>query len=593
MADPTHEWVKNFEEHEGVFVCTNVLTTDWAQQQIIRAFGTYQFIHTSDPDSLNFRHETGVMIAYDGSVVAITYADDNAILSEALSDLFNVLHGLGWHQVDAFHPMTTMEEFMADVGHSIPAALHDFDVRPATLGSPIGDVSEGAELVRNAQRLFGMPTEDAVNVLRSTFLSLDEGVFDDEVLVAPGLLSGQAEADEQAIYMPHLIGAHESQFQEVEFIAPRFEVATQSPQSQMQAQGFNDVGDEPQTTLEPAQEIDQTQHDDHALKPTVLPIVHELNKNMEDRMTALPEVNAEAGDEGDLQGRSTKVLTVVEIAAPDIQVAPTMIKIGHSVIYFDRPGERMDEAAIGTSMGEMGLHDVVVTHLFPGAVNGAVRWDFLGEIGDNPWFAEVLAALMVPKADCAFAAALLQVLRKRNAMSGLRDLVSVANYSDSRMEELFAAVSSGVHELYVYARKRGRVSAVMDVLVTRVGCLALVPVAGAFVDLVNTEGASEMGIPMPGTFTMREIASSGESRAYVVHVSELDSPFVVWLADVLGHIAMIYSSVKPVAKSVVVVDDDVQVDPTKAAVNEQVSKVLGPLFAQLKAAGIDVNSLVG
>ncbi len=586
MAELEHDWVVNFDDHEGVFVCTNALPMNWEQVQIIRAFGTYQFLHSPDPETLAFRHETGVMIAYDGAVVAITYADEGLSLTEALSDLFCVLSGLGWRQVDAFHPMATMEAFMGDVGHAIPAALHDFDVRPATMGSSIGNAPEGSQLIKHAQKLFGSPEVNAGNVLHDTFASLTLGdpVFDDDVSVDPSFLSqsgGAGESDD----MSHLFHDDEPQFQEN---GSAHTSTLVEDHVELPSHTFDDV-----FSGEPAHEEVLVSEQKQPVVPGVLEslVVIQPVKEVpiptpqDHKPTALPQVKVMAKVEDTPNNRLSNVIEMVSMGG---LASPAMIKVGRSVVFFDCPGQRMDEEAIRTSMVEIGLQNALMTHLYPGSINGAIRWDVLGEIGDNSWFAEVLAAMMVPKADCAFAAALLQALRKRSGMSCLRDLVSVANYLDSEVVELFAGASSGAENLYEYARKRGRVSVVMDELVARVGCLALVPVGGAFVDMVNTENAREMGIQMPETLTMREIAYSGEARAYVVHVSELDSPFVVWLTEVLGHIAVIYSSVKPAVEAVV----DVPVDPGQAAVNAQVSKILGPVFAQLKAAGINVSSMM-
>lgn len=557
MVEEMHDWVGGFEDFEGVLRCTHTLPTAWDAGAIIRAFETFTFNYTNDADALRFSHkESGIFVKYDGNVVAIEFGHSD--LKEGLYDLFHALHALGWRQAEVFHPLATMDELLGDIGSAIPANL-DFDVRPATINKSVGSIAERAQ----AESLFGMPGahSNAMNSNLPAFEAIgDDNLFaGDEIELATDFLP-LGRAKDTAI-------DHESLFGEIPQQArAQASAAFETPQvdfnvshgatSEADAENFNQFAAEQIEYPHSKPEVSALFSEEPA--PDFDPAVFAGDKVSSQELFTHNEVK-KGGD----------------MPAAVIQHTPAVIKVGKSFFGFDRPDSRITDDQIAKISA---MPDAQIVHLYPGAINPEIRWEFLDEIGDNPWFAETLSATMVPATECAFVASMLLSIHKRKVPHGLRDVLLTATAERSCVVELLSECGlSNMSEL--------RVDMIVDSLMARLGALALIEKGAAFVDI---DEADEQAKSIQELFSLREAAYSDAARVFVVHISELDSPFVVWLADTMQHIAQIYSSVKPVEKACV----EKQQGPSQAAVNERVIEILGPVFAQFKAAGVDLSALV-
>lgn len=152
-----HDWIENYTMYEAVLRCVNDIKA-WDIDATIRAFMTFGWDENSkSPDELQFLHrDTGVIICFDGSVLAIQFSDGN--MRDAMKDLFRVLHSLGWKLAEVFHKQSTMSALLRDMGQSISANL-DFDIKPGKAGGEISSFAETAMLTKRTKEVVAQMNE--------------------------------------------------------------------------------------------------------------------------------------------------------------------------------------------------------------------------------------------------------------------------------------------------------------------------------------------------------------------------------------------------------------------------------------------------
>lgn len=122
----SHKWVKNYQDYNAVFCCTNDIN-NFFEDVAIRCFQTYHWIYVkSESGDLNFNHsEFVVSVFFDGVVVAINYHDavDSDNLRMACSDLFRSLSALGWVNTLIYCEFEKSALFLTNMIEAIPAHI--------------------------------------------------------------------------------------------------------------------------------------------------------------------------------------------------------------------------------------------------------------------------------------------------------------------------------------------------------------------------------------------------------------------------------------------------------------------------------------
>lgn len=132
-----HDWIENYTDYEAVIRCVNTLPP-WDSDACLRGFQTFNWHDASTSnEELVFSHQnTGVIVRFDGAIVAIQFASKYELMHESFVDLFLVLNGFGWTQAVVYHPAKTMSALLKDMGAAI-AAYMNLDIKPAVVKQSI------------------------------------------------------------------------------------------------------------------------------------------------------------------------------------------------------------------------------------------------------------------------------------------------------------------------------------------------------------------------------------------------------------------------------------------------------------------------
>jgi hypothetical protein len=530
-----HDWVENNHEYDGVLVCKNSLK-DWDKNSIFRAFQIYQFNDATMPgnDPTYVHLDTGVIVRYDGEVLVIERGQGQ--LENALLDLFDVLYSLGWRSADLYHPVETIGELLIVMGRAIPARL-DFDIQAAQAKHAVSEFAESVAMVALATA----GGTDAAN----TILLNEMQAMDTSMALGASISQGVPQAKRAFI----LIDEDEM---------------TPSPLDNdqilvAQTSSFNPVQAESGITT--AEEIDNFNEQ----PPLFVIPVNQDDTFQDDRRQDAPVFNSGAGPFVNAEVLKTPDATVAEIAVVQPFYAPPLvlavedqnadvlmistkemtlnkcINVGVSVFCFNFPSAPVSSSEITAITDEFYIEEWDVVHMHPGAMNGSIRWDVLGEISSEyPWFSEKLVSAMFgDQGDSALIACIIMALKVRN-LAQLRDLLAFENETQSDMATMLAAISPAAQALFVRSGTRGSRAPTMDEVVRRLGVLALTP-GGAFVDVRPSPMDIEEG-EIGEVFTVRTILQSSRARLFVVNVDQLDGPFVLWIVGLLQFVAANYGA---------------------------------------------------
>ena len=222
-----------------------------------------------------------------------------------------------------------------------------------------------------------------------------------------------------------------------------------------------------------------------------------------------------------------------------------------SAFCFDLPNSPFsddDEARVTELYGVQ-----KITHLYPGAMGGSVRWDVLAEIDlQFPWYAEKMAEAMGFRvAETIPICKLLLDLKQAQPLPQLRDLLKDAS-PDAAIGQVLAPLS-------------------------------FAPRGQAFVDLptdVNGDG------PDIDVFTVRGVLQSSSARLFVVHVDALDGPFVGWMVDLLRSVVQGHASSKRHSQLIRVDDGRASknkaIGDAQAKMGGEITVVVDELIARLE-----------
>lgn len=590
-----HEWIEEYQEFEAVLKCTNKLPA-WETDASMRAFAIYQWTDaTTEGYESSLRHnESGTIIRHDGDVLAIEFGHGE--LSEALSDLFLALYQLGWRGAEVYHPAATLNELLADMGRAIPANL-EFDVRVAKIGESISDTPEGKILLNNASRFhgeldpqrsnfaqsetenttiletfreLGIP-EDAKTLLQNNLAHTGAvNLIDDDVDEEEGsIMVNQAQQyshylDEEPL-IPDLTNSE---------LAPALDNAP-SIQTTIQDLSNDDKSFEQQSTISPA-------------LPSPMHIAMEQQSSMMD-------INL-----SDISEIETNQHPLTETMPPDAlgvfsrpiakQETLNIIKTGNSFFCFDTAHTSLSTEDLQSIIDENRITAEQITHIWPGAIKGPIRWNFLGEIDDNhPWMAEKLASRLIPTDDSQLIASIFLALKHNNSFAGLRDLLMFAGKNHDEMVQFLDSLSPATKILLDYGKLNGSITTTMSSIVYHLGALAFVPDGQSFVDLLTAP--EELSLDMQEAFTVREIMQSSTPRILIVHTDILDNFIVNHITETLKHVADLYSSSKRFSVPEVIIKKAEEPSPAAAnngQINADVTQILGNLFEQLQKIGVSV-----
>ncbi|MEM8519534.1 hypothetical protein [Janthinobacterium sp. CAN_S7] len=604
-----HEWVEHFVDYdfEGVLICKNSIGA-WDEGASLRAFQTFQWASaaTQGNDSSFVHIATGVVVRFDGEALAVECGQGQ--LGDALPDLFDVLYSLNWRETELYHsgPAATANAFLQDLGRAIPARYHDFDIYLAKVDRPVSEFAESAALIaRGKQLLSGSGVEDEDSVLLGEMQVLSVRTMGG--VVAPSdvpssqgggiVLDTDADENDDEVLVVHKI----------------------SPISGGLPSGYDD--DAPRLYELPAEDRRDIGSDSYANDKATIPHLHtELEPQSpsqdqqliispdSDDVARLMPIDASVEMipvQQTLVGSVAPVAPVASVAtsAPmlvktttsntsnfDFVASDSVVVVGKSAFCFDMPAAPMTDDDVLAVADELSVGSKDVVHIHPGALGELVRWNVLGDVVPTyPFFIEKLVVEMFGGSDDSpLLASLILALKQRNPCVQLRDLLVFANQGQRDMADALKSVSPEAEMLANRLGSSGDLTQSMLVVMRRLGALALAPAGQAVVDLLpaNDEGL-ERG------FTVMQIAQSSAARLYVVHVDQLDGPFVLWIVGLLRFVAANYAATK---RYTCVVEDaadvsEVAVEPPTqleeiAAVAGEMSAILG----RLRILGIKFQS---
>lgn len=591
-----HEWVSTYTDFEAVLVCKNTLNP-WEREASIRAFQTYGWNDASTGgDEQIFHHEdAGVMVRYDGDVVAIEFAGEQ--LNAALGDLFQVFYALGWRDIEVYHPINTMSLLLGDMGKAIPAAM-DLDVKPAKQVSDGNGsiesralIEQGRALMRNA----GMEAFDSVALQQfqelGALANFDEStgghmsvVMDDE----PGAAS-QGDVHEVS-WEPLPDGFHEprgfnASFENVENFNKQGGADTRGtmldddpPVVSLQAYGETPVGNH-----EPVSDVST---------PSIVQQDYAISQRVEVGTTTgtshLPdEVHAgffEPAWGEHLQETASADMAMAVHRAMRRSTDERFLRLGRVSLGFDVPSDPLDETHITAEAQAMGTK--IVDHIWPGLPDQALRWDFMGEFDDaHPAMAEVCAeALGVGEAGRALLVAQMLTIRRTESIPQLRDLIvacalAVSNHDALNLDGHYLPLKAALQESY---KSDG-----INFLREYSGLLAYRSGHG-FVDIQDT--GSEERDSMFDRFTVRALRDENKSRLLIVHLDSTDGSSIVRLVGAMRHVAkQIARSTRADKMKQAARDSEfVEHEKKRQALLSAAAEQIGPIVMMLRDAGIAV-----
>lgn len=597
-----HDWIENYADYEGVFHCTNELAS-FDTGTALRAFQTFHWDDaTTGGNDTTFVHvETGVMVRYDGQVVAIEFGD--GVLSQAFPDLFAVLHGLGWRTADLYHRPETIDAMLMDVGRAIPA-LMELDVRKATTVTDIANFSEGASMVAKGKALLapavsGNFNETALAALESmgeenSALSTHSGAVSTTAVspVRGGVslsddLDDETGPDEDHDFLkpsrtppaqyPRAVSLKGSGEEPRAFILPP---KSAGPGSQAELLSAPDAFEGAARGLNSA--VEQQEAPTEPEHPAVTAVVRQLHV---ERQPNRPESDAD----------QTTAVMVERPLAHGSQLSQgheegggVSFVVGRSAFCFDLPEAEFSLAAVNGIADELNAREVV--HLWPGQLSGTMRWDALGEVEqDSPWFAEQLAVAMGCEAPAsAWVAGVMLSVKKKSPAAQIRDVLlscGAIAFGISGQEDKTAAgeLCEELVPLKMFAANN-LAGALKEFFAKYAGLLMCEPGA-AFVDVSGMVGQESEVAP----FTIRGTLKSGDSKVYVIHVDPLDGPFVRTTAHLMRFVAESYAKTNRHVLEVDAAQESARRQTEQDAVSEKVTEAFGGLLTQLHAMGIKVK----
>lgn len=616
MSNQNHPWIQDFASFEAVLCCNHEIG-QWEPSATLRAYQTYGFDDASTPgNDQTFRHiDTGVLLLHDGDVVAIQFGDGN--LSAALSDLFLVLHGLGWNEAEVFHPAETLGALLEDMGKAIPGHM-EFDVKAAKTVADTGRVPEETALIERGKSLLQgvavghQEVQDfntvALGELESmttdhTFHSVvaadtsaplqSQPSMEAEPISAPVHLDdvfdlGIGDALGQSLSEPaHAIRPHGQVFLDDDDSGPVVPVLGASTLQSAAAHLSQSGGEEVYASA--GLPIDATVN--ATAQPNAQPVTVEEPGRVEQpegAPTFHPLWTAQNESEPVPDARiDTPVARVPTfVARSGKSSAPrNLIRVGRSALCFDLPEAPVSLEEVSEYAGQLDAIEVV--HLWPGLIHQSERWDLVGEIDLNaPWFAEVVASELAPQ--CAvervwFAGALLQLARRQGGAQ-LRDMLVGLLQADGA--ESCGAISQAApfkpeaHERFV------------NLVLDRFSGLLLCQEGESFLDVRSADGtAAELEIAAR-TFSVRSMVEAADPKLYVIHLDATDGQFIAMIVRLLRGVAERYSISTRARTQAQALQREVERresterEAERLTAVEMVKSTMVGLMEQLKKAGI-------
>lgn len=606
-----HEWVDNFGEYdfEGVLICKNPLG-EWDEGAALRAFQTFQWSDaTTQGNDLSFAHlDTGVIVRFDGEALAVECGQGR--LGDALTDLFDVLYSLNWRTAELYHPgpTATAHAFLNDIGRAIPARYADFDIYLAKGERAVSEFAEGAALIaRGKQLLGGGGAEDESAALFGEMQVLSEWTLrseaaspvhggrqvemasqgggirldevdengEDEVLVVHGLMAAPVSVAK----------AERAGYLDIDDEAPRL---YDLPVDGERVDGGDACVDDAPAASFAGVKLESETMDRNPLGQSQSQLQQPaLRADLMDEVTSrVVPVGADVG----MMPVSQKPVVLVAKSSPmpakiffsdsdfgAVDSVDAAVAVGRSAFCFDMPADPMTDGDVLAIADQYGVGSKDVVHLRPGALGESMRWDVLGEVEPAyPFFVEKLVGEMFTGSDdCSLIASIILALKQRNPRVQLRDLLVFANQGQRDMADALKRVSAEAEMLVNRLGTSGGLAQSMSVVVRRMGALALVPAGQAVVDLPAGDEETDH------SFTVMDIVQSPVARLFVVHVDQLDGPFVLWVVGLLRFVVANYAVTKRYACVIEDVADVVEVAVESPTQMEAIAAVAGEMSAVL------------
>jgi len=589
-----HEWVEHFDDYdfEGVLICKNSIGA-WDEGASLRAFQTFQWASaaTQGNDSSFVHIATGVVVRFDGEALAVECGQGQ--LGDALPDLFDVLYSLNWRETELYHsgPAATANAFLEDLGRAIPARYHDFDIYLAKVDRPVSEFAESAALIaRGKQLLSGSGVEDEGAVLLGEMQELSVRtmggvVAHSDVPASQGggiVLDTDGDGNDDEVLVVHKIssisGGMPSGYDDD---APRlYELPAEDSRDIGSDSYANDKATIPHVHIE--LEPQSPLQDQHLAISSDSDDVARLMPN-DASVEMIPVQQTSVGSVGSVAqvasvARSAPMLVKTNTSNFDFVASDSVVVVGKSAFCFDMPAAPMTDDDVLAVADELSVGSKDVVHIHPGALGELVRWNVLGDVVPTyPFFIEKLVVEMFGGSDdSALLASLILALKQRNPCVQLRDLLVFANQGQRDMTDALKSVSLEAEMLANRSGSSGDLAQSTLVVMRRLGALALAPAGQAVVDLLpaNDEG-------MERGFTVMGIAQSSAARIYVVHVDQLDGPFVLWIVGLLRFVAANYAATKRYTCVVEVVADVSEVAVEPPIQLEEIAAVAGEMSAIL------------
>lgn len=426
--EKTHPWQENFTDFEAVLRADNALEF-WNMQAIVRAFQIYQWSGVLTDDVLCLKHEpTGTLVRYDDKYLAIDPGSSD--LKEAFPDLFLVLYALGWRNLTVFHPLGTIQDFLEDMGHGIPANM-DMEVK-AFNRETISDLPQFAHFQATA-----------------TSESIPADVLAEQAARLQALLNESSEA----------------------------EVAT-SPAGGLGSTVEDMIGSEPIlfSVDAPGSEIDEAAVSVASVS-TITP------SKIEPKVAEVPMDERRDAAE---TGHAPEAVSHPS-SAPHIPETETFLHLGNCIFAFDTPASRVSSIDVLAHALRNGIAEGQIKHLWPGNNNNALHWDVLGEVPvDCPTLAETLVEDMFPEERAMhLLSALFIAARRKNPQADLRSVLFILA-KEERIAETLKHISDETEVLSAsLLYNLSKVKAI-----NALGTLAVIPAGSAFVDINDITGSS-------------------------------------------------------------------------------------------------------
>ena len=156
-----HEWIENYTDYEVVLRCVNTLPP-WNSDACLRGFQTFNWHDASTTkDELVFAHQNGVIVRFDGAIIAIQFAKKYELMHESLVDLFLVLHGFGWTDAVVYHPAKTMPVLLKDMGAAI-AGYMSLDIKPAVVKQHIVSMDVASQFLQKGKAILAAEEDQTI-----------------------------------------------------------------------------------------------------------------------------------------------------------------------------------------------------------------------------------------------------------------------------------------------------------------------------------------------------------------------------------------------------------------------------------------------